>query len=118
SFDFRVIEYCRKEVLIEREQCHIDYGCEYNVCIIAGNRLGTKHSKKARQKMSKIQKELWKDPERRKKMSETKKELWKDSERRKKFSEMRKERAKDRTSYMIENQSGERLTGIQSELKE
>lgn len=52
-FEFSVIEYCKTEQLLEREQFYID--CEkpvYNVCPTAGSCLGLKRSDEFRRKMS------------------------------------------------------------------
>jgi group I intron endonuclease len=53
SFEFSVLEYCRRDSLIEREQFHIDAGCDYNKAPIAGSPLGVKWSDEAREKASK-----------------------------------------------------------------
>lgn len=53
SFDFIILEFCDTEKLIEREQYYIDtLNPEYNICRIAGNTLGAKHSVETRKKMS------------------------------------------------------------------
>lgn len=52
GFEFRAIEYCDREILIEREQVAIDrMSPEYNVEKVAGSRLGRKHSEETRAKM-------------------------------------------------------------------
>lgn len=52
SFEFLVVENCRKHELIRREQVHIDARSEYNICKKAGSSLGVKHSAETRAKMS------------------------------------------------------------------
>src|SRR3990167_1004475 len=57
SFSFEIIEECEKVQLIIREQFYIDsYKSEgktlYNICMIAGNTLGTKRSAETKRKMS------------------------------------------------------------------
>ena len=48
SFFFEAIEFCEKEILIEREQYYIDtLNPDYNICRVAGNKLGVKSSKKS-----------------------------------------------------------------------
>lgn len=56
SFIFEILFYCEKEMLIQREQEIIDHyqsanGGGYNLCPVAGNCLGFKHSKESREKM-------------------------------------------------------------------
>lgn len=52
-FEFVVLEYCKKDKLIEREQYYIDtLTPEFNICKTAGSCLGKKHSTEARKKMS------------------------------------------------------------------
>jgi group I intron endonuclease len=62
SFIFDIIENCEKEKLIEREQFWIDsYKLNgevlYNICPIAGNRLGTRHSNETIKLISKTKSE-------------------------------------------------------------
>ncbi len=46
SFSLEILEYCEIDMLITREQYYINiHNPEYNICKIAGSRLGTKHSK-------------------------------------------------------------------------
>ena len=54
NFVFEVVEeVSKKEKLIEREQHYLDVlKPEYNICKIAGNTLGFKHSEEAKQKIS------------------------------------------------------------------
>lgn len=57
SFLFDVIEFCENDFLIEREQFWIDAykreGCPlYNLCSIAGSRLGTRVSEVSKKKIS------------------------------------------------------------------
>jgi len=54
DLEFYVIEYCKKEKLIEREQFWIDIlKPKFNICKIAGNRLGVKASKETKAKIGK-----------------------------------------------------------------
>jgi len=51
SFNFRMVETCDKSTLIEREQFHIDgmtKSQRMNVCLVAGNTAGRKHSEKTK----------------------------------------------------------------------
>jgi group I intron endonuclease len=52
DFAFRVIELCEPERLIEREQAHMDAGCDYNICPTAGSTLGRLHSEETRRKIA------------------------------------------------------------------
>jgi len=53
TFIFEILEICEPQLCIEREQRYLDVEQpEYNICQIAGNRLGVKHSLATRQKMS------------------------------------------------------------------
>jgi group I intron endonuclease len=55
SIDFEILEECENEVLIEREQEWIDkypFSSLFNICSVAGNRLGVKHTEQSRQKIS------------------------------------------------------------------
>lgn len=54
KFEFNVIEYCSKDMLLEREQHYLDKKSDYNICSIAGNTTGIKHTKAAKAKMSKF----------------------------------------------------------------
>ncbi len=56
SFKFEILFYCEEGVLLKKEQKMIDYyqsadGKGYNLCPIAGNCLGIKHSEETREKM-------------------------------------------------------------------
>lgn len=54
SFKFEILEKCKKELCIQKEQFYIDnLNPEYNICRVAGNTLGRKHSKTTREKISK-----------------------------------------------------------------
>lgn len=51
SFNFRMVETCDKNTLIEREQFHIDRMTKeqrMNICLVAGNTAGRKHSEKTK----------------------------------------------------------------------
>jgi group I intron endonuclease len=83
NFKFRILEHCKPENLIEREQYWMDqlkatdaeYG--YNICPVAGSNLGITYScpqssarhkgqpkpAKQRRKMSKSAKQSWSDPD-------------------------------------------------------
>lgn len=65
KFKLDILEYCPKEILLEREQFYIDIlKPEYNILKIAGSRLGIKHSfngKKAMSIKSRGRKFLYKD---------------------------------------------------------
>ncbi len=55
NFLFIIIEYCEKENLIKREQHYIDELIpEYNICKIAGSKLGTKMSDDQKKYLSEI----------------------------------------------------------------
>lgn len=52
AFDYKLLEVCRKDVLLGREQFYLDaLSPEYNICKIAGNTLGYKHGAVAKAKM-------------------------------------------------------------------
>lgn len=64
NFIFETIENCKAEDLIKREQYYIDsLKPEYNICKIAGSKLGIKANKSSRNKMSISHKNM--DPEKR-----------------------------------------------------
>jgi group I intron endonuclease len=47
EFSLEILEYCEPNILIEREQYYINFlKPKYNICKIAGSRLGIKRSKK------------------------------------------------------------------------
>lgn len=72
NFLFEIIEYTKKENLIEREQYYIDIlNPEYNVCKIAGNNLGLIHSEETKTKLSEINKGKKLSNETKQKMSNT-----------------------------------------------
>jgi group I intron endonuclease len=49
NFSLDILEYCEKDVLIEREQYYIDtLNPKYNILKIAGSRTGFKHSEKTK----------------------------------------------------------------------
>ena len=51
DLQFSVIEYCRKEKLIEREQHYLDsLNPKFNICKVAGSCLGIKRSEESKQK--------------------------------------------------------------------
>jgi hypothetical protein len=53
NFSVDILEYCKSDSLIIREQYYLDFlKPEYNILKIAGNRLGSKHSKEAKANMS------------------------------------------------------------------
>jgi group I intron endonuclease len=55
NFNFIIIEYCEKDKLIIREQHYIDKeNPNFNICKIAGSKLGTKMSDKQKKHLSKI----------------------------------------------------------------
>lgn len=93
SFDFRVLERCGRDELLDREQHHIDIGCHYNKSPTAGSPLGVKHSDQTRQRMSESRRgkpkaeahvakmskgatQQWRDPAVREKMSAAIKANW------------------------------------------
>jgi group I intron endonuclease len=78
AFVFRVIEHCGRDVLLEREQHHIDLGCEYNVSRTAGSPLGVKHSDETRARMSESRRGKPKDENHVEVMAEGAKAQWAD----------------------------------------
>jgi group I intron endonuclease len=57
NFSFEVLEYCEKNILLEREQFYIDsLNPEYNLSPTAGSSLGRSVSAETRIKMSNAQK--------------------------------------------------------------
>lgn len=72
SFKFEIVEIIdNTKRLIKKEQYYIDkLSPEYNMCPIAGNCLGRKHSEKFKRKLSEFMKEWW-TPERRQKRSKS-----------------------------------------------
>jgi hypothetical protein len=53
NFSLDILEYCEPNIVIKREQYYIDaLNPEYNILKVAGSRLGSKHSKEAKAKMS------------------------------------------------------------------
>ena len=62
NFDFLILEYCEPCNLLEREQYYIDTLLpEYNICKIAGNCLGVKHTEETKEKRGKLLKKIWKE---------------------------------------------------------
>lgn len=62
NFEFTIIEYCNNSNILEREQYYIDaLKPEYNICRIAGNCLGIKHSKETINKRAESLKRVWKN---------------------------------------------------------
>jgi len=56
-FSVIIIEYCKKDLLLEREQYYFDtLNPTYNILPIAGSSLGSKRSAEVRQRMSNAQK--------------------------------------------------------------
>jgi group I intron endonuclease len=56
NFKLEILEYCDKNILIEKEQYYLDLlKPEYNICKIAGSNLGYRHSEKTRKAMSMAQ---------------------------------------------------------------
>jgi len=50
---FSILEFCPPKKLIEREQHYMDaLNPEFNICKIAGNQLGFKHSEETKKRMS------------------------------------------------------------------
>lgn len=91
AFRFYVIDLCRKEELVKKEQFYIDIlKPEYNLSPNAGSSLGLKHTEKSKRNMSEAVKKLAQDPEWRRVNSESKKKLWKDPEFRRKSLEAKK----------------------------
>jgi GIY-YIG catalytic domain/NUMOD1 domain len=55
NFDFSILEYCRKEILLEREQHYLDsIQPEYNILKKAGSPLGIKQSEESKEKIRQI----------------------------------------------------------------
>ena len=55
NFTLEILEYCDPKDLIKREQYYLDLiKPEYNILIIAGSRLGKKHSEETLAKMSSL----------------------------------------------------------------
>ncbi len=58
NFVFEILIYCNKEDLIDKEQKRINHyktaeGKGYNICKVAGSRLGMKHTSEVKRKISK-----------------------------------------------------------------
>jgi len=95
AFIFDVLEYCKKEELIKREQFWIDaYKMQgvilYNICSVAGNTYGRFHSEETRKKMAVAQRGKVVTEEARRKSSETQKGRLIKEEVRRKMSEAHK----------------------------
>ena len=65
-FLFEIIEFCNENDLIKKEQWYIDnWKPNYNICKVAGNTKGFKHSEETKKKMSIAKKvpksQAWKD---------------------------------------------------------
>ena len=74
KFVFEIIEYCKKEELLIREQFYIDnLKPHYNIASFAGNTLGFKHSEDSKKIMSKRHKGKIISEETKAKMSNSKK---------------------------------------------
>lgn len=60
NFEFTIIEYCVKEVLIQREQFYLEqFKPKYNACkLIPNQTLGFNHSEESKQLMSELQTEM------------------------------------------------------------
>ncbi len=70
AFVFSVLEFCGREILIEREQHHLDQGAHYNTCKFAASMLGVSPSAETRAKLSeKLKGRIFTD-EHRKKISD------------------------------------------------
>lgn len=69
KFAFRVLEYCSPGHLIEREQHHMDLGCDYNIAPKAGSCLGVRHTAAARKRMSEARMGMTRTDESRRKQS-------------------------------------------------
>lgn len=59
SFEFSIVEVCPRDKLLEREQFHIDQGCDYNKCMTAGSPLGVKHSLISKARMGAASRASW-----------------------------------------------------------
>ena len=58
NFDLDILEYCKPDILISREQYFIDLlNPEYNILFVAGSRLGTKQTDKTKTLISKALKD-------------------------------------------------------------
>lgn len=52
SFSFEILEYCDKNIVLEREQYYLGLlGPDYNIVELAGNTLGYKHSEESLERM-------------------------------------------------------------------
>jgi group I intron endonuclease len=74
NFAFSVVELCDVAFLIQTEQRHIDERGDYNICRVAGSRLGLKHSPEAIGRMKAAQAKIksvpgWVSPTKGKKYS-------------------------------------------------
>jgi len=72
SFEFLIIENVEPQNLLIREQVYLDMNPAYNICKVAGNRLGTKHSVTTKDKMSESHKGIKHSNETKKLMSSLK----------------------------------------------
>lgn len=60
NFNFEIIANCPKEYLIKLEQFFIDtINPQYNICKVAGNKLGVKHKEESKQKLKRTLKEKY-----------------------------------------------------------
>lgn len=71
SFKFSVIEHCRVEDLLSREQVYIDEKSEYNICLIAGRTIGVKRRPETIRKMKESQTNWAKNPENKDKIAKS-----------------------------------------------
>lgn len=63
AFDFTILERCPRDIILEREQFHLDCGYDYNCSPTASSTLGVKRSDSTKDKCRSAIKDKWVDPE-------------------------------------------------------
>lgn len=79
SFGFSILERCKRNDLLEREQFHLNIGYDYNCSPTASSSMGIVRRDETKEKCRKSIKEKWSDPEYRAMMYESR-SRWKPDE--------------------------------------